>query len=113
MGPSKNVFDGGPHRPVGRGNFEGEGMPRHVRRHSDVNCAKTDEPLEMPFGLWTWVDRRKHKFSRIRHVGPGCPRERQIDAIWQIRLNRPSAAVNAVVCQVTLTICYCCCYVLL
>jgi len=34
-----------------RGNFEGKGMPRHARGHSDVSCAKTAEPIEMPFGL--------------------------------------------------------------
>jgi len=25
-----------------------------------VSCTKTAEPIEMPFGLWTWVGRRKH-----------------------------------------------------
>jgi len=34
--------------------------------------AKTDEPIEMPFGLWTGVDRRMHKFNRILHVAPMC-----------------------------------------
>jgi len=27
---------------------------------TDVNCAQTAEPIEMPLGLWTWVDQRKH-----------------------------------------------------
>ena len=35
-------------------------MPQHVRRHSDVNCAKTAEPIEIPFGLWTGMGTRKH-----------------------------------------------------
>ena len=35
-------------------------MPRHARRHSDVICAKTAEPIEMPFGLRTLVGTRKH-----------------------------------------------------
>jgi len=27
-------------------------MIRHVRRHSDMNCATTAEPIEMLFVLW-------------------------------------------------------------
>jgi len=27
-----------------------------------VNPAKTAEPIEMPFGLWTRVSQRKHKW---------------------------------------------------
>ena len=27
-----------------------------------VNQAKTDEPIKMPFGMWTQVGRRKHVF---------------------------------------------------
>jgi len=52
---------------MGRGNFEGEGHARHARRHSDVNCAKTAEPIEMQFGLWT---PRKHVLNeaQIAHV---------------------------------------------
>ena len=46
--------------PVGRGSFEGKGMPRHTRRHSDVSCAKAAEPIEMPFGLWSQVGPGKH-----------------------------------------------------
>ena len=25
-----------------------------------VPCAKTAEPIEMPFGLWAWMGRRNH-----------------------------------------------------
>jgi len=28
------------------------------------------EPIDLPFGLWTLVSRRKHKFNRIRQVAP-------------------------------------------
>jgi len=31
-----------------------------VQRHSAVSCAKTAEPIEMPFGIWIWVGPRKH-----------------------------------------------------
>jgi len=34
--------------------------------HSAVTCAKTAELIDLPFGLWTRVGRRKHKFSQIR-----------------------------------------------
>ena len=60
---------GGDRSPMGRGNFEGEG---HAQRHSDVNCAKTAEPIDLPFGLWTRVGLRKHKFNRIRQAAPMC-----------------------------------------
>jgi len=35
-------------------------LPRHARRQSVVKCVKAAEPIEMPFGLWTWVSQRKH-----------------------------------------------------
>jgi len=41
------------------------------------------EPIDLPFGLWTLVGRKKHKFSRIRQV---------VGATWRIQLNRPSVA---------------------
>jgi len=45
---------------------------RKVWKHSVVNCAKTAEPIVMPFGLWTWVGCRKHKFNRMHQVAPTC-----------------------------------------
>jgi len=63
--------------PHGKGTFFwGKGMPRHAQRHSGVNCAKTAEPIEVPFGFWTRVGRRKHKFSRVRQVVPTYPHVR-------------------------------------
>jgi len=38
-----------------------------------LSCAKTTEPIDLPFVLWTGVDRRKHKFSRIRQVARWWP----------------------------------------
>jgi len=49
-----------------------------------VRCAKTDELIDLPFGLWTQVGRRKHKFNCIRQVAPVWPPMR---AHWR----RPSA----------------------
>jgi len=58
-------------------------------RQSAVSGAKTAEPIDLSFGLWIGVGRRKLKFNRIRqcaHMGG------HIGATWRIRLNRPSAA---------------------
>ena len=38
--------------------------------------AKTAEPISLPFKLWTWVGRRKHKFNHIGQVAPMCPHGR-------------------------------------
>jgi len=43
---------------------------QRTRRHSVVSCAETAEPIDLPFGLWTQVGRRKHKFNHIRKVAP-------------------------------------------
>ena len=52
VGPGNHVLDGGPD-PHGKGNFEGKGASHcKVEGHSAVICAKTAEPIEMPFGLW-------------------------------------------------------------
>jgi len=40
---------------------------------SAVRCAKTAEPIDLPFALSTRVGRRMHKFNRIRQVAPICP----------------------------------------
>jgi len=39
--------------------------------------AKMAEPIEMLFGLWTWMGRRKHVLHG-KHIG----------ATWRLRLNR-------------------------
>jgi len=79
--------------PMARSNFEGEG---HARRHSDVSCVRTAEPIEMPFGLWTRMGRRKD----VLH-GEG--------AHWRHPANttEPSACGgDATLCQLTLTTCH-------
>jgi len=55
-------------------------------------CAKTAEPLDLPFGLWTVVSRRKHRFNRIRQLAQACAARGHTGASWRIRLNHPSAA---------------------
>jgi len=43
-----------------------------VYAHCAVICAKTSEPINLPFGLCTQVGRRMHRFSRIRQMVPMC-----------------------------------------
>ena len=31
------------------------------------------ESIDLPFGMWTRVGRRKHKLNRIRQMAPMCP----------------------------------------
>jgi len=50
------------------------------------------EPIDLPFGLWTRVGQRKHKFNRVCQVASMCTHGRHIGASWRIWLNRPSAA---------------------
>ena len=38
-----------------------------------MSYAETTERTDLPFGLWTRVGRRKHKFNRIREVAPMYP----------------------------------------
>ena len=40
---------------MGRGNFWGKGAHCKVYGHRCVCCAKTAEPIDLPFGLWTWM----------------------------------------------------------
>ena len=73
MGPENHVLDG-VQIPMGMGKFEGERASHcKVYGHSEVVCSKTAEPIDLPFGLWTRVGRRKRRFNRIRHVVPMCP----------------------------------------
>ena len=39
-------------------------MRGHAYEHYAVSCAQTAEPIEMPFGLWTRVGRRKRLLQR-------------------------------------------------
>jgi len=78
---------------VARDNFEGEGAPIvKYRSLSAVTCAKTAEPIDVPFGLWTRIGRKKYKFNRIRQVALCARMGWHSDTTWRIRLNSPSAA---------------------
>ena len=70
MGPGNHVLDGGPDPPMGRGKFLGEnGRPIVKYRDTTVVCAKTAEPIGMPFGLWAWIV-RPIQWIRVLDGGP-------------------------------------------
>jgi len=35
-------------------------------------CKKTVQPIDLLFGLWARVGRRKHKFNHVLQVAPLC-----------------------------------------
>jgi len=54
-GPRNHVHvDVGPDRPMLKSNFRGKDMSGHARRHASITYAEMAEPMQMPFGLWTW-----------------------------------------------------------
>jgi len=71
MGPRNHVLEG---VQIGRGNFERKGRPLQSIGFSAVSCAKTAEPIDLSFRLWTRLGRRKHKFNRLRQVAPTARR---------------------------------------
>jgi len=71
-GPGNHVLDRGPDIPIGRGNYGGKN-PLSVKGVSAVSCARTAQPIDLPFGSWARVGQKKHKFNRICQVAPMCP----------------------------------------
>jgi len=75
VGPGNHVLDGRPDPTWEGAILRGEGASHYkVYGHSLVICAKTAEPMEMPFGLSAWIGLR----NRVRW-GPDPPWE---GAIW-------------------------------
>jgi len=65
-GPGEPCIRWGLHPPMGRGKFLGEiGRPIVKYRDSTVVCAKTAEPIGMPFGLWARMGRRNHVLDGV------------------------------------------------
>jgi len=54
-------------------------------RDSAVSCAKTAEPIDMPFRMWTRLSPRKHVFDGGAHW-------RHVVNTTEIGLNHPYAA---------------------
>jgi len=71
-------------------------MPGRARQHSAVGCAKIAKPVEMPFGLWTWVGQRK----QVLHGGLGAHCRNLAHTL------EPSVCGgDAALCQITVTSC--------
>jgi len=49
-----------------------------------MSCAEMGEPIDLPFGLWSLVGRRKNNFICICQVAPLCPHGR---ADWRHLMN--------------------------
>jgi len=56
----KHVLDVGPDPPCEAAIIRRKDMLGHARRHCAVKCEKMAELIDLPFGLWTLVGRRKH-----------------------------------------------------
>ena len=70
-----------------------------------MSCTEAAEPIYLPFGLWTRVGQRKHKFNAIYQVALMCSQGR---AYWRHLANTIQSSVcdgDAVSCQITLTTC--------
>jgi len=71
-----------------------------------MSCAEMAEPINLLFGLWTRMGRKKHEFNRIHQVAPMCPHGRAHSRHHTIE---PSACGgDAFLCQITLTTCFFC-----
>ena len=70
-----------------------------------MSSAKTAEPIEIPFGMWTQLGPRKH-VGPMKHV---CIDGLQIGATWRIPLIEQSmCGGDAAFCQITLTMALVC-----
>jgi len=71
-GPKEPCIRWGSRSPWERAILRGGNGASHckVYGHSAVICAKTAEPIEMPFGLMVWMDRR----NCVLDGGPEVPR---------------------------------------
>jgi len=61
------VLDGNPIlKGKGRGIWRNVAAHFKEEGHSTVSCAKTAEPIEIPFWMKTWVDRRNHVLDGVQ-----------------------------------------------
>jgi len=65
VGPRNHIFDGGPYHPWEEAIMGGKVHPTVKYRDTAVTCAKTAEPIEMPFGLWARIGRRNHVLDGV------------------------------------------------
>jgi len=73
---------GGPKETWSKGAiFRGKNVPWLARRHSAMSCAKTAEPIQMPFGLCSRMGPRKHVWHGGTLAQPG-------EYDWTVRMRR-------------------------
>jgi len=53
--------------PHAKGQFLGERTCPAMPDDTAVSCARMAEQIEMPFGLWTLVDPRKHVLGGVHN----------------------------------------------
>jgi len=70
-GPRSHELDGS-RSPMRRGNYGEKGRLLQSIETFCRELYKTAKPIDLPFGLYTWVGQRKHKFNRICQVAPMC-----------------------------------------
>jgi len=95
VGPRYHVLDGDPILQGEEAIF-GENVAAHfkVMEHSTVSCAKTTEPIDMPFWMKTWVGPGNHVLDGVQisqGEGPifgGCPGHSKALAIFAAALLR-------------------------
>jgi len=68
VGPGKHVLDGSPDLPW-EGTILKEASYCKVQGHYAVICAKTAEPIMMPFELWAWTGPQNRELDEL----DGCP----------------------------------------
>jgi len=56
----------GPDPPWEGAIFGKRGTHRKEQGHSAVTCAKTAEPIVMPFGLWAQTGPRSHELDGVQ-----------------------------------------------
>jgi len=84
-----------------KGNFRERMAQCKYRDFLPWAVQERPNPIDLPFGLWTWVVQRKHKFSRVHQVAPMCLHGK---AYWRHLGNTIEPSIcggNAFLCQIT------------
>jgi len=105
IGPRNHMLDGSPDPPCEWGNFGGKERPLYNIGTLCRELCKKAELIDLLFGLWTWVGRRKQKFNHVCHVAQMCPPMR---AHWRHLASTIELSVyggDAALFQITLPTC--------
>jgi len=73
-------------------------------------CAEMAEPIDLPFGFWTWVGQRKNKYNRIHQYdspdGTSVPSWEGTSRHLANTIEPSVCGSDAALCQITLTTCH-------